>query len=125
MFQPSLLSAWTMTFVLTFLAAAGFYAAMLAPLENRSRAFVAVVAIVLDWVPVATGWMQRGTDPPAGLWWTHMGFGVVGYAILGYCLLGWVRDRPRGLRVRLAFLVIWTPAYLAGVVMARLAPNGL
>lgn len=125
MFQPSLLSAWTMTFVLTFLAAVGFYVSMLAPLEAQSRALVAAVAIVLDWIPVAAGWMQLGTDPSAVLWWTHMGFGVVGYAILGYCLLGWVRDRSRGLRVRLAFLVIWTPAYLAGIGMALTAPNGL
>lgn len=116
---------WAATFVLTFLAAVCFYVAMLAPIEAHSRAAVALAGVVVDWVPVAAGWMQLEADPPAYLWWTHMGFGVVGYAILAYCLLGWLRGRPRDRRVRLSFLVIWTPAYLAGIVMAVSAPNGL
>ena len=102
-------------------AAACFYVAALAPVTPRRRAGVAVAGVVTDWLPLFAGWMAIPGDPPALLYAVHMGFGFVGYLLLAYCLLGWVQGVQRRLAVRVAFLAVWTPAYLAGVVMAAQA----
>ena len=102
-------------------AAVCFYAAALAPLAERRRAGVAAVGVVADWIPLFAGWMAIPGDPPALLYAVHMGFGFVGYLLLVYCFLGWIRGVQRRLAVRVAFLAVWTPAYLAGVVMAAQA----
>jgi len=104
-------------FLVGTLAAGCFYAAALAPITNHERALVALVGIVVDWVPVITGWMVIPGDPPPVLFAIHMSFGVVGYALLAYCIVGWLRDQDRSLKTRAAFLGIWTTAYLAGVAM--------
>lgn len=106
-----------LTVVFGTAAALCFYTAALGPLAPRRRAGVALVGIVIDWVPVAAGWMRLAGEPSAGLYAIHMGLGVLGYALLGYCLVGWMRGRPRSRRVRVAFLAVWTPAYLAGLLM--------
>ena len=107
-----------LTFVVATLAAACFVAAALGSLAPRRRALVAVVGIVLDWIPVAAGWMSVDAAPSPVTLAIHFGFGIVGYLLLGYCLLGWVSARERPHRVRLAFVGIWGIAYLAGVAMA-------
>lgn len=107
--------------VLGTVAAVCFYVSALAPIGNRERAVVAVLGIVTDWIPVLVGWMSISGSPSRVLYAAHLGFGVVGYALLVYCLAAWLRDRNPRLAIRLAFLGIWTVAFLAGVAMASAA----
>lgn len=107
-----------LTFVVGTVAAACFVAAAFGPFGPRARAAIAVAGIVVDWVPVAAGWMTVESAPSQVLLGAHFGFGIVGYLLLGYCLLGWIRGRERSQRTRVAFVGIWGVAYLAGVGMA-------
>lgn len=99
------------------LAAVCFVVAALGPLEPRRRATLAVVGVLVDWLPVAAGWMTID-EPSNVLLAVHFGFGIAGYLVLLYCLLGWVRGRERSPKARVAFVGIWGIAYLAGVLMA-------
>ena len=84
---------------------------------------MAVLGIVADWFPVLFGWVSIPVLPPPLLYMSHPVFGVVGYAILLYCLVAWLKDRNCRFEVRVAFLGIWTVAYLAGLGMATATPT--
>ena len=106
------------TFVVGTVAAICFVVAAIGPLAPRGRAALAVAGIVVDWAPVAAGWMTVTGAPSRVLLGAHFAFGFVGYLLLAYCLLGWIRNRERPVRVRVAFVGVWGVAYLAGVLMA-------
>jgi hypothetical protein len=112
-----------LTLLLVTVAAGCFYVAALAPIENRVRGLVAIVGIVIDWLPVALGWMSLAGSPAPVLYASHLVFGVAGYALLLYCPAAWLRDRNRRLAVRAVFLAVWTVALLAGLGMATAGPR--
>ena len=106
-----------LTFVVGTIAAICLVGAAIGPLPPRRRATLALVGIVVDWIPVLAGWMTLNGAAPRSLLFVHLGFGVVGYLLLVYCLLAWIQGRERARKVRLAFVGIWGLAYLAGVGM--------
>ena len=106
-----------LTFVVGTIAAICLVSAAIGPLSPRRRAAVALLGIVVDWIPVLAGWMTLNGAAPRSLLFVHLGFGVVGYLLLVYCLLAWIQGRERARQVRFAFVGIWGLAYLAGVAM--------
>lgn len=93
----------------------------LGPLAPRRRAAVALAGIVIDWIPVITGWMTVEGVPPRLLLAAHLGFGGIGYLLLICCLVAWVQASEGPQTVRLWFVGIWGISYLAGVTMIALA----
>lgn len=106
-----------LTFLIGTGAAVCFVIAALGPIAPRRRAAIAIVGVVVDWLPLFAGWMTVD-DASQLLLAVHFGFGLVGYGLLVYCVIGWVRGRERVALVRVAFIGIWGIAYLAGVLMS-------
>lgn len=105
------------TLVLSTLAGVSLAAAALAQMAPRRRLGVAIVGVLLDWLPFGLGWMTVAGSPAPWLFRAHLGFGAAGYALLATCGVNWIRgiERPRPIRV--AYLALWTVGYLAGVAM--------
>ena len=110
-----------LTFIVGTVAAVCLVGAAVGPLTPRRRAVVALLGIVIDWIPVLASWMTLNDAAPRVLLIVHFGFGVVGYLLLVFCLLGWIQGYERSRQVRIAFVGIWGIAYLAGVALAATA----
>jgi len=105
------------TLVLSTLAGVSLAVAALAPLLPRQRLALAIVGALLDWLPLGLGWMTVAGSPAPWLFRAHLGFGAAGYALLATCGVDWVRGIERARPIRVAYLVLWTVGYLAGVAM--------
>ena len=113
-----------LTFIVGTAASVCLVGAAIGPLSPHRRAAVALLGIVLDWIPVLASWMTLNGAAPRVLLIAHFGFGFVGYLVLAYCLLAWIQGNERSRQVRIAFVSIWGIAYAAGVSMAVTAFTG-
>ncbi len=113
-----------LTFIVGTIAAICLVVAAIGPLSPRQRAGVAMLGIVIDWIPLLARWMILDNSAPRVLQLVHVGFGGVGYVLLVYCLFAWIQGYERSLRLRMAFVVIWGLAYVAGVAMVLTALIG-
>lgn len=94
-----------LTFSIGSIAAICFVIAAVANIQPSTRGIVAVLGIIIDWIPLLAGWMVV-TEARMSLLYFHFVFGIIGYGIVLYYLVGWVRLIERSRWIRIAFISI-------------------